>query len=1102
MSREDALTVVTGAGGDLVEPPVAERIVRFVSGAERAESGALGRLEVEPALLSVVCHELNRRRRQRGEKQITADLLEGDRTAILAEFYERGVADVPPAVRCFVEERLLTASGFRDSVALESALGVPGVEREAVDRLVARRLLRIEERGGVARLELTHDVLTGVVQASRDARREHEARDAAEAARREAEERERVAHAKLRRSRIASAVLAALFLVTALLGVMVYRTQREAEAARINTSYQTARSLADQGPDKAADSLAYVASILRLDPQHTPARYLLDGLLLQRAWVLPRLVLPQGEALLGALSSDDGRVILTITRSGIGQVWDGRTGRRRGDPLRHEGRIVSAALSPAGNLAVTAGLEGGARLWDTATGRPVGEAMRHADLITSLRFTPDGRRVVTTSRDRTARLWDAATGLPIGEPMRHQDRVSMVAVSRDGARLATASDDGEVMLWDAAGRPVLPEPMRHERDFLWDLDLSPDGSMLLSINASYVRLWEGRAGQYSETTLGLPAWVVTGRFSPDGRLIAFGSPTGFAYLWNVEEKKLAVPELEHGGAVTSVSFSPDGRRLVAVSADDSARVWDVGTGAVLANPLRHGAAVASAAFSGPRGLQVVTGSADGTARVWDLRTARGGGYPLFREPGGGLTFLDATGRNAVVHVEREGIVGIRVYEVATGSPLGPFIPLPSWPFLTRLSPGGGRALLVLDGVGQLRDTGTGAEIAELRHRADSPIVDARLGAGGRLVVTLSKAGGVRVWEVATGRPVGPELPRDSARASRIFAADLDASGGQLATAHDDGQVRLWKLPGVQLAGKPLQYDLPVTWVRFLSDAYLLAASPRGELWLRDLATGKLVGEVMRHDLSVLDAEPSVDGRRLVTASLDGAARVWSLPEGKLVGAPIRTGSSVERARFSPDRRSLLTLNALGWAGRWDVETGAPLGPARAHGSAYSRAFDSDLGFKPSDARFLGDGVKWVTAGHDGTAIVWESLLGAKDGPESLADLAEAVSGFEVDAGGSLQPIRDPAARLRKLRNRAGRENLPFIRWFLSDPWQRTITPLSKLTAKQYLRRRLEAMEEALGDLPPGAREIFERQVGSELQISFPGHPMLQGRVTRLVESPH
>jgi hypothetical protein len=214
MNGEAAMLVVNQAQ-HLIDPDVAEQVVRFVA-ADRQQL-PLPDLEVEPALLSVVCRELNNRRRKLGEPKITTGLLAGSHEQVLTDLYEQSVVDLPIEVRRFIEDHLLTVSGYRDSVAMDNALREPGVTRQSIDRLVERRLVRREDRSGVQRLELTHDLLTGVVRSSRDRRLQVEAAEKERRALEEAQEEEKRQRElrDLKRTRIA----AALFLILSVAAV-------------------------------------------------------------------------------------------------------------------------------------------------------------------------------------------------------------------------------------------------------------------------------------------------------------------------------------------------------------------------------------------------------------------------------------------------------------------------------------------------------------------------------------------------------------------------------------------------------------------------------------------------------------------------------------------------------------------------------------------------------------------------------------------------------------------------------------------------------------------------------------------------------------------
>jgi AAA+ ATPase superfamily predicted ATPase len=254
MTGEQALAAVLQPGKRLVTEEVAAAIVRFVAG-----GAELAHAEVEPSLLSLICRELNDARIAQGREEISLDLLAGSHATILSNFYERALADQPPAARQIVEDDLLTSSGFRENVAEERLLSrfkAVGAHAGTLAVLVNRRLLRIEERLDVRRVELTHDVLCGVVKSSRDLRREREAREATERLLAEQHSRELAArHALVRARQIAigctmlaiGAVAAALF--------AYFSSQR---ARRAELEAQQTRAVSDEARMQAEQLLGYL----------------------------------------------------------------------------------------------------------------------------------------------------------------------------------------------------------------------------------------------------------------------------------------------------------------------------------------------------------------------------------------------------------------------------------------------------------------------------------------------------------------------------------------------------------------------------------------------------------------------------------------------------------------------------------------------------------------------------------------------------------------------------------------------------------------------------------------------------------------------------
>jgi WD40 repeat protein len=162
---------------------------------------------------------------------------------------------------------------------------------------------------------------------------------------------------------------------------------------------------------------------------------------------------------------------------------------------------------------------------------------------------------------------------------------------------------------------------------------------------------------------------------------------------------------------------------------------------------------------------------------------------------------------------------------------------------------------------------------------------------------------------------------------------------------------------------------------------------------------------MVHDSTVLRAEFSPDGTRVVTASADETARLWDARTGMPIGTPMRHTGNVWGALFSADGAYVATASADRTARIWDGWTGRALsGPMRHDWSVH-------------DAIMSPDGTHLLTIAMDRRRFrLWPVLKAGDSESGYLADFAEAVSGFHVDAQNAVVPVQDRAQAFHALRS--------------------------------------------------------------------------------------
>jgi WD40 repeat protein len=716
--------------------------------------------------------------------------------------------------------------------------------------------------------------------------------------------------------------------------------------------------------------------------------------------------------------SRDGKVLLTrcakfLATQGEARLWEGTSGRPLGPPLPHPGGLQAATLSPDSRSVVTGGADGKVRRWSVPEGRLLGEPLVHPKAIYDVTISPDGQTLAVACADQTVWRWDVASGKPRGKPLAHPHPVGGLAFSPDSQTLAVRcvayQGSGDVRLWDvASGKPV-GKPLAHKGG-VGSMAFSPDGrAMLTGGNDNTAQLWSVATGAAVGPALPHGGIVNQVAFRPDGRVLLTGCSDGAVRLWDRTNGRPVGRVLWHRGSVMAVAFSPDGQTILTGSYDRMARLWDTVSGLALGPPLRHNGLVTAVAFS-PDGRRIVTGGWDNQARLW----RRGAGpSPDFPLPHASPIFVVAISPNGKLAVTGSGDGTARLWDVATGRPLGgPLkqtgaIQAVAFSRDSRLLLTGGGDSLKKTGEARLWDTATGrAHGPPLRHRFEVHAV--AFAPDGRAVLTGSGddienfigtftnrpgKGEAQLWDVVTGKPLGPALKHKAG----VHAVSFSPDGRTLLSGGHDQTAQLWDRATGRAVGKRLHHGGLVNVAVFSPGGRLVVTGGNCGIRLWDTATGKPLGPLIPHLGTVQAAVFSPDGKIVLTGGGEpmqglGGARLWDVTSGRPRGPYLRHASQVVAVGFSSDGRIALT-GSWDWTVRlWDVATGWPLGPplrypGQIRGAALSPDGGTVLvgGFSPGAAMWR----------------VWRPLAG---GVRHVQRGVEVQTGLELDEHGDLRML--------------------------------------------------------------------------------------------------
>lgn len=288
----------------------------------------------------------------------------------------------------------------------------------------------------------------------------------------------------------------------------------------------------------------------------------------------------------------------------------------------------------------------------------------------------------------------------------------------------------------------------------------------------------------------------------------------------------------------------------------------------------------------------------------------------------------------------------------------------------------------------------------------SAVNDVAFTAGSGRLASASDDGTVKIWDPATGQETLTLTGHSGAVRCVAFSTDgkLIVSGGE--GKDRTGEIRIWNTSTGQEVRAITGLTSPVRSVAFSPDGKLIVsgggkeadglAPAAGELKIWDAGTGQERFNLVGHLDVVTSVGFSPDGTRIVSASRDKSAKVWDASTGSQTLMLLGHEGGVSSVTFTPDGDWIATTGDDETVRFWDAEDGEE---------------DFVLSVpQVSFVTFTPEGERIVTGGSDYTVRLWDGPTGdqtleLEGHTDAVNSLAFSRDGRRIASGSSDGTVR-------------------------------------------------------------------------------------------------
>lgn len=281
------------------------------------------------------------------------------------------------------------------------------------------------------------------------------------------------------------------------------------------------------------------------------------------------------------------------------------------------------------------------------------------------------------------------------------------------------------------------------------------------------------------------------------------------------------------------------------------------------------------------------------------------------------------------------------------------------------------------------------------------------------IATACEDGALRLWSQQTGALILPPMTHPRPVTTVVFSP----GGEKIATTSTDGTARIWEASsGRMLAGPFAENEsqlkrLGTPRVSFDPQGRWVISAQGTQARMRDAVSGNEVGVPLSLSRKIVHASFSPDGSRILLVGLGGLAQLFDSTTHRPLFEPWNFPSEGEGewagGWFSPEGDKVIVAHHAGEARIWNARNGHPISPILRH-AGFPRFLHAGFG---EDGRYA------YTLGFNGKLRIWDAQDGKAFGVQSETEVDWSTGGLDAGHGPVILPSLSHEVHVRRLDSR-------------------------------------------------------------------------------------